>query len=535
MRRDGSGRFERGASGNPAGRPPKVDDIDARLDGFINAVTGMGTIADKRLGGGSGFGRASGMDYFAERVPWDTAREIWSGDDLAARVIETIPDEMFREGWELTIGDDGVDAPSIIEEVREKYDNLGGDSYLWECVAYERAYGGSALVLGVNDGEADLTKPLNLNDVRSVDWLTSLEPRECVPRFYFGNWRAPKFGQPAIYQVIPIVRGAPVDSVYTPLMDIHESRLIKFPGIRVSRAQTLINGGWGESVLTRVGPVLRDAEMSWGAAGALVADFAQAVMQLEGLDKALSMDGGKAFQARITAMNYMRSVLRMMVIGKNDTFERKPTPVAGLPELLDRFMLRLSAASRIPYTILMGQSPAGLSATGDSDIRNFYDMIASMQRKKLRPALRQLLRIIMRALYGDRAPKKWDVEFKALWQATDKEVAEARFLVAQADNLNITNGIYSAEEAARAHYGGAKYNPDISIDFDARVALEPVAEAPVDIERLRHPEQGGPGYEPPPAAGSAPTGPVPAAPPISSPAAPDPNTEPTPPVQSLEG
>lgn len=529
--RDGAGKFRAGRSGNPAGRPRRdaaERSAEARLDGFINTITGLGTSRDKRLGGGA-FDRRGGssLNFVAERIGWDMAREIWAGDDLAARVIETIPDEMLREGWQLTIGDDDVDAPRMIDEVRQKCDDLGLDAYLWECLAFERAYGGGALFLGANDGEADLTVPLNLKKVRSLDYLTPLEPRECVPLFYFQNWRAPKFSLPAIYQVVPIVRGAPVDSVNTPLLSVHESRLVRFPGTRVSRAESLVHGGWGESLLTRVGPVLRDAELSWGAAGALVADFSQAVLQLEGLEQALAADdGGAQFQARLTAMDIMRSTLRMMVIGKNDVFKREPTPVSGLPELLDRFMLRLSAASRIPYTILMGQSPAGLSATGDSDIRNFYDHVASMQRRRLRPAIRQVIGVVMQVLFGDRAPRKWDVEFKPLWQPTEKEVAETRYLIGQTDALYLDRSVYSAEECATSHWGGSKFSPDIAIDFDAREALEPAAEAPVDIERLRHPESGGPGYEPPPAPGTKdPVVPVPAPGPA---AAADPRTPPMP-------
>ncbi len=197
-------------------------------------------------------------------------------------------------------------------------------------------------------------------------------------------------------------------------------------------------------------------------------------------------------------------------------------------------MIRLAAASRIPYTILMGDSPAGLNATGDSDIRNFYDHIAAMQRRKLRPVLRQIVSIILRVLYGDKAPKKWDIEFRPLWQPTEKEVAETRFQIAQADAIYLDRSVFSAEECARAHWGGSKFNPDITIDFEARAALEPVAEAPVDVERLRHPEQGGPGYEPPPPPGSAPTGPQPQPPMPAPPAAADPSTPPTPPVQSQD-
>ena len=39
------------------------------------------------------------------------------------------------------------------------------------------------------------------------------------------------------------------------------------------------------------------------------------------------------------------------------------------------FLQVAAGAADIPVTRLLGQSPAGLSATGESDTRNYYDMI----------------------------------------------------------------------------------------------------------------------------------------------------------------
>ncbi len=54
-------------------------------------------------------------------------------------------------------------------------------------------------------------------------------------------------------------------------------------------------------------------------------------------------------------------------------------------------------------TRLLGQSPAGLSATGDSDTRNTYDMIAARQAIDLRPQLERLDRILLRSAGVDPA------------------------------------------------------------------------------------------------------------------------------------
>jgi len=37
-----------------------------------------------------------------------------------------------------------------------------------------------------------------------------------------------------------------------------------------------------------------------------------------------------------------------------------------------------SGAADIPMTRLLGQSPAGMNATGDGDMRNYYDRIEAI-------------------------------------------------------------------------------------------------------------------------------------------------------------
>ena len=72
-------------------------------------------------------------------------------------------------------------------------------------------------------------------------------------------------------------------------------------------------------------------------------------------------------------------------------------PIAGLPEMVRTFLQVAAGAADIPVTRLLGQSPTGLSATGESDTRNYYDMIAARQELDLRPQLERLDRLILRS------------------------------------------------------------------------------------------------------------------------------------------
>jgi hypothetical protein len=472
------GTFAPGTSGNPSGRAkPRTDAAPVtRLDGWQNFFSGHGVYGrDKR----------QGTSFKAATLTFDQLAELWRGDDLAARAVETLPKESLREGYDLSIPEaalGGEDEAERIAEIVDALSTLGADETIRTGLCYERGLGGGAVLIGANDGQDDLTKPLRLESIRSLDWLTPLEPREIMPVYGYADPRAPKYGQPEIYRITSRTILPPQDGKYgNQVMDIHESRLLVFPGIRVSRYQYMASqGGWGDSVLIRMWRVLRDFNLAWGSAGALVTEFASATYKMKDLWTALSTKGGaQAFAERLQAMDLARSTINATVIDGDDDFKREQTPISGLPDLMDKFSTRLAAAADMPLTLLFGTSPAGLNATGESDIRFFYDRVAAFQRDKVLPQLKTLIRILFRTLGSKVEPEKWDVEFRPLWQESAKDKAAAMLTQAQADHIWVTDGMLSAEEVADAHWGTGKWVPDLRVDFEARERQEAAAAAPV--------------------------------------------------------
>ena len=499
MARRTDGTFAKGTSGNPAGRgaskraianfrldsapgrqvdAPVVDGqaTAQRFDGWYNFATGHGV---------NGMDKRQNTGFETQWLDFDRLAELWRGDDLAARAVETLPKEGTRQGWDLIIpeGEDGpLDEKDRIAEVIDKLDVLGAEQYLFQALSTERGMGGAAILLGVNDGQTDLTKPLDLNKVSSIDWMTPLEARELYPVYGYADPRAPKFGEPEIYRltsraVLPPYSGAYAETV----MDIHESRLLVFPGIRVSRYMPMASqGGWGDSVLIRMWRVLRDFNLAWGSAGTLVTDFARGVYKLSDLITTLGTTGGhQAIQERLAFMELAASTINASVIDANDDFKREPTPIAGLPDLLDKFCIRLAASAEMPLTLLFGMSPGGLNATGDSDIRLFYDRVASYQKDKILPQLKRLIKIIFLTTGSKKEPKKWSVRFRPLWQESAKDRSAAMFTQSQADHNWITDGVLSAEEVAKAHWGTGEWNPELSINFQDRKAHQVATAMPV--------------------------------------------------------
>jgi hypothetical protein len=156
-----------------------------------------------------------------------------------------------------------------------------------------------------------------------------------------------------------------------------------------------------------------------------------------------------------------------------EEYERHGVAVAGAADILQQFALRLAAAADMPVTLLMGQSPSGLGATGDSDIRFFYDRIAARQKRSLLPQLKRLHYLIMKSKQGPCEgvePEQWSIVFNPLYQMSELDQATMRKTVAETDAIYIGQGVLSAEEVAASVYGGSEWTMERTIDMAGREA-----------------------------------------------------------------
>ena len=495
--RDKQGRFIKGSSGNAKGRPKARLDAaqptENRGDGWSSIVTGMGTSLDKR----------QDYTFCSDVVDRQAAIELMRGDDVASRAVEKLPHDGMRAGFDLLVDLDSEDRGAnkdLQEQIEERWKELGLSAALVKAATYERSFGGSVIMIGADDGQ-DLRMPLNLEGVKSVDFLTVFEAREVVPSWYYADAQAAKFREVALYTISPISPGTSSDGTFSAPFEIHESRLIKFQGIRVDSEER--NMGWGDNILTRIWRVLRDFNAGWDSAGMLVIDYAQSIFKIEGLSQIVAEDDLQTFINRMKALEVGRSMARAAVLDVNEEFERKTTNISGLPELLDRFESRVAAAVGMPVVVLFGRSPAGLNATGASDITLWDDTVGSWRNIKYVPAFEQVTRSLLAELKKD--PKSWSIKGRPLRAETANEQASTRKLVAETDVMLIAAGVLFPEEVAEQRYGGDTYSAETMVDLEAReelIALEEEAEAKeaeqaLQMAQAQDPNPNDPAAQPP--------------------------------------
>jgi phage-related protein (TIGR01555 family) len=371
-------------------------------------------------------------------------------------------------------------ASERVADVHTEWKRLAVLETLRKARYYQRAYGGAGIILGVQDNAA-LDQPLDVARIRSFDFLTLLEPREFSPRYYYGNPLAPKYGQVEIWQVMPYRPGAArsAKEQYGGSFEVHETRLIHLKGFEVSRQITHgVLAGHGDSILTPVYEVLRDYGIGWAAAGVLLTDFSQAVYKMAGLADLLGADNAEEFAERMRNMERGRSIARVTIIGEKDEFERKATPMTGLPELLGEFKARVAAAAEMPVTELFGVSAGGLNATGEGDRESWFGDVSASCDEHVIPPLTRITEVCLQVTGG--VPDSWSVCAKPLEQESAGERATREKTEAEADSLRIADGVVSAEEVAVSRFADGKGS--LRIDFEAREELEAAAAKPVTTE-----------------------------------------------------
>ena len=121
--------------------------------------------------------------------------------------------------------------------------------------------------------------------------------------------------------------------------------------------------------------------------------------------------------------NRLRTSYGLQVMSSDDSIENHAYSFGGLSEIYESFMMDMAGAAEIPATRLFGRSPQGMNATGESDLRNYYDMIAQMQERMLRPALDKLLPVMAVSCWGF-VPEDLEIVFEPVMTSSPAERAE---------------------------------------------------------------------------------------------------------------
>lgn len=393
-------------------KAPEPQPIRGRaLDAFSNVLARLGAGTPNLL---------EGTEYSLQRMSRDfnTLNALYRESWIVRRIIDVIPADMLKNWITITSGLE----PDVEKRLSLTLRRTQLIDKLKRGMQWGRLYGGALGVMLVKHQGYDLSQPLQL------DWIM---PGDFAGLLNFDRWNGvnpsselieditdPDYGYPKYYTVTDPAGGGSVK--------IHHSRVVRYTGNTLPFWEEIAEMQWGASVIESVFDELRKRDnVSWNFAQlTFMANIRVLKMQDLGQLLAATDNESQAELLRtLEAQNMLLNNMGMQVMDAADGLETHQYTFGGLADCYQQFIMDISGAAEIPVTRLFGRSPSGLNATGESDLQNYYDMIAEKQESYLRPILNKVLPPFIISTLGS-LPDDFDFEFDPVAEPTDKERAD---------------------------------------------------------------------------------------------------------------
>jgi len=342
-------------------------------------------------------------------------RESW----LAMRIIDTPVEDTTRAWYKLQTSLDDED----IMDMRRLEARHSVKQEIANAIRWARLYGGSIALIVIKGQNDQLDQPLDLDSIAPGDFQgllvmdrsQGIEPSlELEP-----NIEDPDFGYPMYYNVSFNLEDQQQAR-------IHHSRVLRFVGRELPRMETINENYWGAPEMEHIFDELQKRNATSANIAQLVFQANVTTLKMADFGEALALGTDDQRANIINAIaqeNRFRTSFGLQLLSKDDAMENHPYSFAGLSDIYEQFMMDISGAAEIPATKLFGRSPQGFNSTGESDMRNYYDLIAQMQERILRPALEKLVPIMALSCWGF-VPDDLEIIFEPAEAITPKDRAE---------------------------------------------------------------------------------------------------------------
>lgn len=337
---------------------------------------------------------------------------------VVRRIIDVIPEDMCKNWYQVS----SQLRPDLIERIQKLERRTNVKAKILDGLKWGRLYGGAGAIMMIDGHEGTLDQPLDLDTVFPgsfkgllvVDRWSGIYPGPDLVT----DIDDPEFGLPDAYQV--------TNNTTKSVVNVHHSRLIRFIGRDLPFWEKQAEVYWGASEIEHVFDELKKRDNTSYNIANLVFHANLKVLQMGDLGQMLATGNEKAKQDLynvIQAQNWLMNNFSMYLLDKEDSFDTKSYTFSGLSDIYENFMLDMAGAAEIPVTKLFGRSPAGLNATGESDMQNYYDAIETKQEAYLRPALDKLLPVLFMSELGA-IPDDMDYRFNPVRRPSDTEKSD---------------------------------------------------------------------------------------------------------------
>ena len=340
-----------------------------------------------------------------------------SGGILQA-IVDIIPEDMTRE-WFTLQGEISPEDQDALDKAQRK---IGLRRQVIEGLRWGRLYGGAAGLILIK-GQENFERPLDvkaiLPDTFAGLWILDRWSGVFPGQELVTDMMDPDYGLPKFYEIRSEEQGRIIAKV-------HHSRVVRFTGRELPYLEKIAEMYWGES---EIEPIYEDIALYDSVMqnmGNLTFRANVDTMEVQNLDQLFavgSIEQQKRFWAVMQAQSVAQSNFGTRLINKGDTIQNQQYSFSGFDTVTQAAQMNLSAKTHIPVTKLFGQAPAGLNATGESDMKNYYDVVDGQREAKLRPILEKILPVLLMSTWG-KVPDDIEIAFPPLWTPNATELAQ---------------------------------------------------------------------------------------------------------------
>lgn len=419
--------------------------IDQKNDGYESLVLSQNVSC----------GRDKSINFSPRaRMLFPECENLYAGNGFAKRIIDLPAMEMLRAGYEIH----GI---KDIDQLKSHLEIINHKALLIDALRYMYLFGGALIVMLIDDG-GELTEPLNFEKIKSIDQLRVYDCWQVTRHTKYQDPKSKKYGKTEIYNIQP-------SEGY--IYQVHESRCLVFEGESVSNRKRTQYDGWGASRLESCREEIQRYCTSQYWAEQLLQRAQQAVHKIPELTTVLRAQGGEDLvKKKIGLVDLSRSINNMIVIDALEGYDLEATSFSGIPDIIDRFGLALSAVSGVPESLLFGRHPGGMNSTGQADLENWHARIKQDQEMHLLHPLDKLISIQLQALgmYVD----DYTIIFCPLSVPSEKEKSETDYRNAQTMQIYNDIGALDQSEIRQSLKDNGYYIDDVDLNDEEEQEAE---------------------------------------------------------------
>jgi len=396
-------------------------------DSFKNFVANLNTERDKQSGG----------DYYLLQFTDQQWSDVYRTSWMARKVIDIPAKDATRKWreWEAEAAE--------IEPIEKEEKKFLLPQKVKLALQQSRLFGGAGIYFSIKNDDAAL--PLELNTVKKGDleFITVFPKGVLTAGEIDQDPMSEYYGLPEYYEVSGTSEGS---------AKIHRTRLAIFNGNEILAPQQVVatNDGWGDSVLQSAYDAVRSADSTAMNIASLVYEAKVDILKVPDLADIMASERQRTLlEQRVVLSGQLKGNNGMMVIDKDEDYDQKTFHFNGLTDISIQTLQSVSGAADIPVTRFLGQSPAGLTSTGESDLKNYYDSVNSMQSLNMTPALHNLDEVLIRSALGNR-PEDVSYEWASLWQMSDAEKSKISKETAETINALVDSQLFDESALGEA-------------------------------------------------------------------------------------